>query len=460
MKREELSIVELKALRTKVKADRKNLAGKVVERDLTDEEQSAFDAMSAQIDALSKRIDTLEAVQDEDQAEDEDKGDDDEVAVESKERSNNPKHLDFKISTSKTRKDSGTYSIQRALQCAVNGKMQGLEGEHNQEVARSKGHAKGFWLSNNAPVSNRHRTIRRDLTTTTGAGGVGILTEPTYIDLLRSRLVLEKLGVTMKTGLKGKINIPRQNAATQFNWIGEGVNATPSNPTFDAVSFTPKTASALVNISRKEIFESSFDAQVAVENDMSQVMARGVDTAGLNGNPSVQAASPLGILQNPSVVNYTVSGDTGNGGHLSYSDALAIESIVAEANQTQDDLAWCMRPSLRGYLKGEPKTVAGTGGTAYPSFVYEADNTINGYPVEVTTEIPNGLTKGTSSACTAAIFGSWSDAYLAFWSDVDVIVNPYLYASSGAVQIVMLQECDFQLAHPAAWVIATDILTV
>lgn len=450
--------VEYKKERTQLKNDRRKYGEIVKERDLTPEEQDAFDAINAKIDSLDSRIAVLEALQDQDDAEDDgDQAQDDaddasEEVSESKQRSK-PKHLDFKISTSKTKKDSGVYSIQRALQCAVTGHWSGLEAEQSQEIARSKGPAKGFYMPTDFKVSQKHRTIKRDLTTTTGAGGVGILTQPTYIELLRSKLVLEKLGVQIKTDLKGKVNYPRQNAATQFTWIGEGVSATPSNPTFDAVSFAPKTASTLVNISRKEIFESSFDSQASVESDMSEVMSRGIDTSGLNGNPAVNAASPLGILQNPNVMNYTLAADSGNGGKMSYNDVLAIESIVAESNADQGNLAWCMRPALRGVLKATPKV---NGATAYPEFVYASDNTVNGYPVAITTEMPNNLTKGTTTTCQAAIFGNWGDACLALWSGVDVIVNPYIYASSGAVQIVMLQEVDFQIFHNQSFVSVTD----
>ena len=455
-----MNTVELKGQRTKVKADRKKMAGLVIERDLTPEEQGQFDAMSAVIDALDKRIAVLESVEDK---EAEVETDEEEAAkLEDKVVENSRKPLVFNMSTSKTRKDSGKYSIQRALQQSIlTGQVStGIEGEKNQEVARSRGPAQGFYLPSDAPVSAKHRSIQRDLTTSTGSGGVGILTEPTFIDLLRSRMVLERLGVQVRSGLQGKVNIPRQNQATQFNWIGEGVNATPSNPSFDAVSLVPHTASTLVNISRKMIFEASFDAQQAVENDMSQVMARGIDTAGLNGNPSVQAASPLGILQNPACYNYVLGADGGNGGKISYGDILGIESYVASQNMNSEQLGWVMTPGLRGYLKAAPKV---TGATPYPIFIYENDGihgVVNGYPVEVTTEMPSNLTKGTANTCHSAIFGAWDDCILALWGGTDVCINPYIYASSGAVQIVMLQEVDFQVQHPSAFIAVSDALLV
>jgi hypothetical protein len=43
------------------------------------------------------------------------------------------------------------------------------------------------------------------------------------------------------------------------------------------------------------------------------------------------------------------------------------------------------------------------------------------------------------------IFGNWEDLIYAFWSGMDVIVDPYTSASQGAVNIVTLQ--GFHLAH-------------
>ena len=73
---------------------------------------------------------------------------------------------------------------------------------------------------------------------------------------------------------------------------------------------------------------------------------------------------------------------------------------------------------------------------------------VNGYPCAVTNLLPQTLTKGASGAvCHTMIYGNWQDLVYAFWSGLDVIVDPYTNASSGAVNIVALQDFDVNVRH-------------
>jgi hypothetical protein len=79
-----------------------------------------------------------------------------------------------------------------------------------------------------------------------------------------------------------------------------------------------------------------------------------------------------------------------------------------------------------------------------------------------TQNVPSNGTKGTSSGvCSALIFGDWSSLYIGFWSELDLLVNPFdstAYAA-GSVLVRAMMTCDVQLRHAAAFAATTDILT-
>jgi HK97 family phage major capsid protein len=263
-------------------------------------------------------------------------------------------------------------------------------------------------------------------------------------------MVCEALGVTIFTELKGKFALPRQNAASTLYYIGEGSPATGSNPTLDQVNFVPRTAAVQVNISRKSLFEMSIDAETFVEEDILKVLAIGLDTQVLAATGS--GAAPTGILSDSNATVATIAADSGNGGDLAWGDVLGIEQALAQANADRGRIAWVTTPGVRGKLKQTPKI-----GSTFPVFVWSDDNTVNGYPAFVTNEMPSGLTKGGSSNLHSLIYGNWEDAVLALWGGTEVLPNPYINASAGAIQYNLFQETDTQRRHSNSFVISNAV---
>jgi hypothetical protein len=78
----------------------------------------------------------------------------------------------------------------------------------------------------------------------------------------------------------------------------------------------------------------------------------------------------------------------------------------------------------------------------------------------VSNQVSSALTKGTSSGvCSAIFFGNWSDLMIAFWSGVDILVDPYTAGLSGGVRVIAHQDCDVQVRHPQSFAAMLDALT-
>lgn len=353
------------------------------------------------------------------------------------------------------------YSFLRALALTTDGKqLDGLEGELHQEIIRRcpgrNLSGLGFFMPTGADPEirramypNSDRAIRRDLTTSTGAGGIFNVPELPLIDLLRAKLVVRQLGAKFLTGLQGTFSIPRQTGKATVYWFNESGSATASNQTIDQVPFVPKVAIALTSVSRQFMNQTSVDAEDFVKEDLAETMARELDRVAINGAGTTQ---PLGLLQIPAIQTASAGLALGSsGGVPTYAAMVAMESLVATNNADVGSLSYLTNPKVRGELKTTPLI-----GTTFPNFVWTPDDKVNGRPAYVTSNVPSNGTKGSGSALSSIIYGNWNDLIVAQWEGVGILVNPYTNQASGAVVISMEMSVDVEVRHNESFAIITD----
>ena len=270
----------------------------------------------------------------------------------------------------------------------------------------------------------------RDLNVGTAtAGGNLVETEllaGSFIDILRNRMAVMQAGVTTLNGLSGNVSIPRQTSASTAYWVGEGSDVTESQQAFDQVNLTPKTIGATTDYTRKLLLQTSISVETMVRNDIAKQIALALDTAAIYGSGS--SNQPTGITNTTGIGTSTV---TGVG---TFPELIAMETDVAVANADQGALKYIVNATARGGLKSVKKD-AGSG-----EFVF-ANNEINGYPVIVSNQLTNN----------DCLFGDFSQLIAAFWSGLDLTVDPYAMSKSGSIRIVALQDVDFGVKQPTAF---------
>lgn len=460
-------------------------------RDLSTDEMATITALADKVEALENRIAACEAGQ-EDETEDEDT-----TEGERSFRSESDRRLAAGRSTRRSRpidtdiygrrgeeksdrapaihvdKSGRSYSVLKAMSdVAAYGRPQGLEGELSDELQRrtTRKVPSNLWIPLGIdseiraamyPRTWRRDGSRRDLTTSTGAGGIYTVPEMPMIDLLRSKLVLKRAGARFLTDLVGNIALPRQSGTGTVNWIGEGSSATPSAPALDNVPLTPHTAIALENISYAFQQQTSVDAEQLVKDDLTAIMARGIDGAGLNGTGG---AMPTGLFQMTAVQTRSAGLALGtNGANPTYPNMVSMFSLVNSANADAGSLGYVTNPSLQGYLMTAPKVAAST----VPMFIWDiptregADGQIGSFPAYTSTLVPNNLTKGSGTALSAVAFGNWGDMLIGVWDDaVGFLINPFTGQAAGQVTISMNMAVDVNIRHPESFDIVTDAKTV
>ena len=296
--------------------------------------------------------------------------------------------------------------------------------------------------------------LKRTLTVGTAtAGGNTVATDllaSDFISLLRNRAVVMGLGTRVMTGLQGNVAIPRATSAATAYWVQEANAPTGSQQAFDQVTMSPKTVGAYTDISRKLLLQSSIDVESFVRDDLATVLGLEIDRAAINGSGS--SNQPTGILQTSGIGS--VAGGT-NGAAPSYQNIIDLESQVAIANADVGSLSYLTNPKVRGKLKA---TFTNTTYGEIP--IYGADNSLNGYSVAVTNQVPSNLTKGSaSSVCSAIIFGNFADLMIGMWGSISLMVDPYSSSTSGTVRVVALQDIDIAVRNAVSFAAMKDALT-
>ena len=324
------------------------------------------------------------------------------------------------------------YSLTRALAGAAGMDVDdGLEREIGQEAAKRSGvKTQGGMF---VPLDIEQRS-----TLTSANSGNMIATEHMagqFIDLLRSRMVVSRLGARTLSNLTGDVEIPALDSSAVAHWFAENTDIPSSGQGFRQVAMAPKHVGARTEVSRNMLLQSSPDIEQLIRSDFADVIARAVDKAALMGTGTDN--EPTGILNRAGVsevADFAATWDK------------VQELIGAVEDEDATGTAFLTHPQVRRILRSTNKV----SGEAEHGFVMDSRNTLDGYTVAPTTLTP--ITSGTPDTAPL-IFGDFSDLLIGFWSELDVLVNPFESTaySKGNVKIRAMMTADVALRHPESF---------
>ena len=293
---------------------------------------------------------------------------------------------------------------------------------------------------------------KRDLSVGTATAGGNLvatnLLASNFIELLRARMVLGGLGVTMLDGLVGNIAIPSMTAGASTYWVAEATAITESQAAFGQVTMTPKTVGMFTDYSRKTLLQTTPAIEQLVRMDLASGIAQEIDRVGLAGSGS--GAEPQGVINTAGIG--AVAGGT-NGLAPTYAHMVSLEEAVAVANADIGNMSYVTNAKMRAQLK-LTQVFASTNGTP----VWQ-NNEVNGYSAVATNAMPGNLVKGSSGAvCSAIAYGNWADLMIGMWGGLDLILDPYALATAGGRRIVALQDVDVKVRRAASFSAMLDAL--
>jgi len=346
-------------------------------------------------------------------------------------------------------KEQRDYSFIKAVRGLVNGSgLNGLEREVSEEIAKRSGReARGFY----APDS--FWGGRRDLTVgTASAGGNLVGTDhmgDQFVDALRARLVFNELGARFMTGLRGDVAIPKLASGVSAGFVAENGATSEVNATFSQITMSPKSLGAFTDISRLLMIQSDPSVEQIVRDDLLNAIAQKVEDVAIEGGGSNE---PSGIIDTAGIGSVAIGT---NGGDLTWQ---AITDLVKEVEVDNaaingNTLAYLTNPKVKSHMASTSKVTS----TDSVMLLDAPWNSVYGYDLAVTNNVPSDLTKGTLTTASALIFGDFSQLMMGFFSTPDVLVDPYTAGSTGAVRIRVMQELDIAVRHAQSFAACLDI---
>lgn len=399
-----LKVAEARALVDKAAAEKRNL---------TADEQKAFDGLKASITDLEAQEQRAQFLED-------------------------AERRSLGTPVDKSRKDAESrVNVLDAIACQVeNRSATGALAEFQQEAKRNGIEAKKGGIL--VPTSLFEK--RATQTTTTQASIVpDDFRADQFIGLLRNSLIVKSLGARVLTGLRGDTVIPKQTGAATAYWLAQGDSLTESSATTSSVKLEPKHVGALSSLSRQLIQQANPSIEQLVRDDFAAVVSLAVDKALLHGTAA--AKQPVGILNVTGI-------QTANLATLDWAavvamlEKLGLENVTPNAIVTHAKAATALQTTLKDAVAGAEYLMQGGRVADLPAYVTNQ--------LDAKTGTPN---------TGRVIAGDFSQIVIGEWGATEILANPYAtgYYEKGDVQLRILHTMDAVVRHPKAFVVADDI---
>jgi HK97 family phage major capsid protein len=288
------------------------------------------------------------------------------------------------------------------------------------------------------------------------AGGNFIQTDKMgFFDVLRANRVLDKVGAEWEMGMVP--NVDYTGFSTGWTFADAAENATAADA--DAVtvnrSVSPKRIAGKILLSNQLMIQDpTMDAKLL--QSLQNALYPYVEGKVLTGTGTSNAMT--GITANATAATLALGT---NGGAPSLTYIQNMRKTLLNGNVDASKIFWLINPNTEALLMATPvDTGSGAMLIPYGSYFNGATGFINNIPYLVTSNLPNNLTKGTSSSnCSAVIAGDFSNLKVCQWGGLDIVIDPYTAAAEGQTRIICNTYWDTTIKRAGTIVKTLDLIT-
>ena len=360
-------------------------------------------------------------------------------------------------------KEKREYSLGRMIRSQITGNRAEASYEHelSDEIASRTGkQPNGFYVPGFAWGQ------RSGVMTTAATGAISgeavtdnfvptIQRPDMFIEALRARQVLAGLGTTYISGLTNRVRMPKISTGATAAFVEEAGDVSDQSQTDDAVTLQPRTLGAFAEISRLLMMESVPAIEQVVQDDLLRSVADAIELAAINGSGS--SGNPTGILNTSGVNDLDVSSGT-DVAALTWADITDLAKLVEEDNGV-------VNANALGYLtnskvKSKLANTSRVSSTDSVMLLNDPWNSIYGYPIAFTSNVPSNLNPGDGGTdASAMIFGDFSQLLIGLFGAPSILVDPYSGGKAGTVRINVHQEVDVAVRNAVSFAITNEVST-
>ncbi len=150
-----------------------------------------------------------------------------------------------------------------------------------------------------------------------------------------------------------------------------------------------------------------------------------------------------------------------NGGTMAWSNWVALETTIGDANADTNRMAYITNTKQRGVAKNTA-VLANTASSIpiWTSVPGSMDGIVNGYRAIASNQVSRILTKGTSTTvCSAVVFGAFEHLLIGqFGAGFEVLVDPYTKKNQNMIELTAWNFIDVATRYAAAFAAIKDAL--
>lgn len=284
------------------------------------------------------------------------------------------------------------------------------------------------------------REVRALSEGTDSAGGytVPTITSPEFIDRMRAQSVVIRAGALTVPLQTMTTKIARLATDPAVTWTSEAPSLAETSPTFEAVTFTARMASAGPVKCSIELLEDSLNLEDVLMQAFAKAMAAELDRVALVGSGT--PPEPKGVVN---VANVKAASNVG-GPLANYSSLLSLYSAIISADAPRPTAAIMSPNALIQYAKLLDST----------NQPMQRPELIRDLQFLDTTNVPVNLG---SPVETEVILGYFPMMMIGVRSEISIQVLKERYADANQVAFIARMRADVQLMHPEAFGVLSRI---
>lgn len=277
-----------------------------------------------------------------------------------------------------------------------------------------------------------------------------------FIGLLRPRVVVRQLGARSVPMPEGNLTMRKKTGGSTAGYLGERQPAPVTGVTVGQINMSAKRLAALVPITNQLIRRASIGVEAMVRDDLVESVSVKEDQQFLRGVGS--AAAPTGLrnlIVNNHVLTMTANPDLAK----VTSDLSRLRLAVLNSNIPMTSCGWIMSYRTKLFLEGLRD---GNGNFAFPTV---ASGTLYGYPIGVSTSVPDNLGAGGNES--ELYFGDFAQFLIGDTLQVAIAASDTAaYDDNGTIRaafsndetvIRIITEHDTQVRYDAAFAVLTGV---
>lgn len=287
------------------------------------------------------------------------------------------------------------------------------------------------------PRSDLERRALSEGTDAAGGFTVPDILMANWIDRLRAALVVVRAGATTVPLSSDSVRIARLATDPVAAWRSENAAVAESDPTFESVTFTPRSLDVFFKTSR-ELLEDSINAGEILETALVRSFAVEVDRVCLHGTGTAPQPRGLRTTTNVNEVSQGVNGAA----LTSYDPLIDLLGLCWADNVTVDPVAIVAPRTLTTISKFKEATTNAP--LARPA-------ALTGWSFLTTALMPINETQGGASTASSLFIGDWSEMMLGFRTEMQVEVARELYRGNYQYGFFGHLRFDMQVTHPESF---------